>query len=412
MSRDLHPRELSRSRAVVAAVAVSATLAAFAAGPALASGDGAAASEHAGSGGLRASAPLISATRASANATQIAVGRAAEAVLAAGAPGVLVQVRERGAGGTRAWTVRRGVADVRRRTPIDPAASFRIASVTKTYLATAVLAAVGDGRIGLDDSLGRWLPSILPKLDEGAITVRMLLDHTSGVADPTPYLLRRQQLFRGGPVTPASLVAATATLRPVAAPGARFSYSNANYWLLAMILERAEGHPYTAAIERRILRPLELRRTLVPRDTTRLPAPFLHGYAPRPGHRFTDLTASFNASWGSASGGMVATVGDLNRFSAALLSGRLLAPAQLAAMKEGVAVPPNPMGIEAYGLGLTRMRLDCGTTLYGNIGGQSGYTTWMQSTADGRRQIAVVVNVEESAGVDGAIRGLVEAAFC
>lgn len=412
MAKDRHPRELSRSRAVVAAIAVSTTLAALGAGPALANGVAAKANGSAGPGGLPASAPLIRTTKAQANATQVAVGRAAEAVLAAGAPGVLVQVRERGAGGTRAWTVRRGVADVRRRTPVDPGATFRIASVTKTYLATAVLAAVGDGRLGLDDSLDQWLPGVLPKLDEAAITVRMLLDHTSGIADPTPYLLRHQQLLRRGPVTPTSLVAATEALRPAAAPGARFSYSNANYWLLAMLLEKAEGRPYTEAIERRILRPLGLRRTFVPRDTVRLPAPFLHGYAPASGDRFTDLTASFNASWGSASGGMVATVGDLNRFSAALLSGRLLPPAELAAMKDGVAVPANPMGIEAYGLGLTTMRLPCGVTLYGNIGGQSGYTTWMQSTDDGSRQIAVAANGEETPGLDGAIHRVVETAFC
>jgi hypothetical protein len=70
------------------------------------------------------------------------------------------------------------------------------------------------------------------------------------------------------------------------------------------------------------------------------------------------------------------------------------------------------MGVQAYGLGLTMMRLGCGTVLYGNMGGLSGYTAWMLSSANGRRQIAVAATTDELPGADRAIHSVVEAAFC
>ena len=322
-------------------------------------------------------------------ASAASVPRAADRVLAAGATGVLVDVRQPG---RPPHLVRRGDA------PHD--AHFRIGSVTKTYLATAVLQAVAEGRLTLDDTLEYWLPGVLPKLQEDHITVRMLLDHTSGVPDPSPQLLRHPERFGDGPVTPAQLVARARDMAPAAAPGT-FAYSNADYWLLAMILQRATGHPYASAIERGIVDPLQLDHTVLPHHTTHLPRPALP----------TAITG-FNADWGSSSGGMIATTADLNRFSRALLSGRLLPPPLLAEMKEGVAVPPNPMGVTRYGLGLIETRLTCGTTLYGNMGGLAGYTIWMLSSADGAHRIAVAANADETPRIDRAIGGLVEAAFC
>jgi D-alanyl-D-alanine carboxypeptidase len=336
--------------------------------------------------------------------------RAADGVLDAGAPGVAVEYRDTGKP-ARSWSLRRGTGDLASAARIPPGASFRIGSVTKTYLATAVLGAVGEERISLDDTLAKWLPGVLPRLDENAITVRMLLDHTSGVPDPSPRLLAHPGLFGTGAVTPAELVGKARRLAPVAAPGKEFSYSNADYWLLAMVLERATGQTYTEQIEGRVLRPLGLTHTVLPSNTTRLPSPFLHGYAPRPGEPPLDVSA-FNSSWGSSSGGIVSTTGDLDRFASALLGGRLLAPAELARMKRGVRVPANPMGVSVYGLGLTKLRLPCGVDLYGNMGGLAGYTTWVQSTADGSRTIAVAANTDELPRIDRSIRKVVEAAFC
>jgi D-alanyl-D-alanine carboxypeptidase len=331
-------------------------------------------------------------------------------VLDAGAPGVTVEYRD-SRKPALSWSVRRGEGDLADEAPVAPDASFRIGSVTKTYLATAVLGAAGEGRLSLDDALAHWLPGVLPRLDENRVTVRMLLDHTSGVPDPSPRLLAHPKLFGKGAVTPADLVAKARHLAPVAPPGKEFSYSNADYWLLAMILERATGQSYTEQIEARILRPLGLTHTVLPSDTTSLPSPFMHGYTARPGGPPLDVSA-FNSSWASSSGGIVSTTGDLDRFAGALLGGRLLAPAELAAMKRGVGVPANPMGVSVYGLGLTKLRLPCGVTLYGNMGGLPGYTTWVQSTADGKRTVAVAANTDELPRVDRSIHKVVEAAFC
>jgi D-alanyl-D-alanine carboxypeptidase len=338
------------------------------------------------------------------------VVKAAEGVLDAGAPGVTIEYRD-ARKPALSWSVRRGDGDLEGEAPIPPDASFRIGSVTKTFMATAVLGAVGEGQLTLDDTLARWLPGVLPRLDESAITVRMLLDHTSGVPDPSPRLLAHPNLFGKGPVTPADLVAKARHLAPVAPPGKEFSYSNADYWLLAMILERATGQTYTQQVEARILRPLGLSHTVLPSNTTRLPEPFIHGYAPRSGKAPAEVTG-FRSDWASSSGGIVSTTADLARFDGALLGGRLLAPAELAAMKHGTLAPENPMGVSVYGLGLTTLRLPCGVTLYGNMGGLAGYTIWMQSTGDGSRQIVVAANTEELPKVDESIGRVVEAAFC
>jgi D-alanyl-D-alanine carboxypeptidase len=338
------------------------------------------------------------------------VVKAADGVLDAGAPGVAVEYRDARKPGL-SWSLRRGEGDPADQAPVPPDASFRIGSVTKTYLATAVLGAVGEEQLSLDDTLGRWLSGVLPRLDENAITVRMLLDHTSGVPDPSPRLLAHPNLFGKGPVTPADLVAKARRLPPVNPPGKAFSYSNTDYWLLAMILERATDQSYTQQIEARILRPLGLTHTVLPSNTASLPSPFMHGYTPRPGKSPAEVT-DFRSDWGSSSGGIVSTTADLARFDGALLGGRLLAPAELAAMKHGTRAPANPMGVSVYGLGLTKLRLPCGVTLYGNMGGLAGYTTWMQSTGDGSRQIVVAANTEELPKVDKSIRKVVEAAFC
>jgi D-alanyl-D-alanine carboxypeptidase len=121
------------------------------------------------------------------DAPRTAVERAAAGVLAAGAPGISVRYRDARGG----WSVRRGVANLASGRPVPQGGYFRIGSITTTYLATALLQAVGERRLGLEDTLARWLPGVLPKLREDRITVRMLLDHTSGVPDPTPRLLRR-----------------------------------------------------------------------------------------------------------------------------------------------------------------------------------------------------------------------------
>ena len=339
-----------------------------------------------------------------------AVSKAARGVMKAGAPGVLVAVREQDAGRSRVWSVHRGLADLDSRRRVEGPEHFRIASVTKMFMGATVLQLVGERRLGLDDTVERWLPGAMPRLRADRITVRMLLDHTSGVPDPTQELLGDPGSFPDD-VTPAALAAIASAMPPTFAPGTSWSYTNAGYWLLAMIVANATGRTYDEQIQDRIIEPLRLRHTRLPRDVMTLPRPFLHAYTRRPHRPPLDVTA-FNASWGSSSGGMISTAHDLNRFSRALLTGRLLPQPLLRAMKRGVPVPPNPTGASRYGFGLTVTRLPCGRIVYGNAGGLAGFTTRTSSTGDGRRQITVAANTDELVPIDRAITKVVSAYFC
>jgi D-alanyl-D-alanine carboxypeptidase len=342
---------------------------------------------------------------AQAAADRAAVQRQVDGVLETGAPGVVASVRERRGTTVRRLDLRAGVADLRTRRPVRPDAHFRIASVSKTFLATVVLQLAEEGRLGLDDPMARHLPG-MPRLDGNAITLRMLLDHTSGAPDPTERLIEDPERFGEGAVTPERLVAQAEDMPPTHAPGARFSYSNTDYTLLAMVVERITGAPYTDALRRRILAPLRLRSTVLPRAVTGLPAPALHGYSRRGGGPLRDATA-FNATWAGAAGGMVSTTADLNRFAAALPGGRLLSAASLKQMRGNAFEAAN-----RYGLGLKHWRTSCGRLVHGHDGGLLGYTARMVTTQDGRRQVSVGVGTDETEPVDAAIDKVVDAAVC
>ncbi len=357
--------------------------------------------------GVLAAAALAGAASVPAHAAvdRPAVARATGGVLRAGAPGVVVGVRDGRGAAVHRYAFRAGVAD--RRTGRRPAADarFRIGSVSKTFLATVVLQLAQEHRLAIEDPMARYVPGVLPRLDEDAITLRMLLDHTSGAPDPTGRLIRHPERFGRGDVSPAQLVADAADMAPTHAPGARFSYSNTDYALLAMIVERVTGAPYTQALRERIIAPLGLRATVPPSAATGLPAPALRGYSRR-GGRLHDTTA-FNASWGGPAGGIVSTTGDLDRFAAALAGGRLLSPASLALMRGDATEARN-----RYGLGLRRWRTSCGRTVYGHDGGMLGYASRLVTTTDGRRQVAVGVGTDETEAVDAAIDRVVDAAVC
>jgi D-alanyl-D-alanine carboxypeptidase len=357
---------------------------------------------------LFAAAALMSAICVPAEAAvdRAAVQRQVDRVLRTGAPGVVAGVRERRSGKVRRYRLRAGVADLRTRSPLSPDARFRIASVSKPFLAAVVLQLAEEHRLAVDDALSHHLPGILPRLDGDAITLRMLLDHSSGVPDPTDRLIRHPERFGEGTVTPGRFVAQAAGLEPTHAPGARFSYSNTDYALLAMVVERITGAPYTDALRRRIVQPLGLRGTVLPSAATGLPAPALHGYTRRGGGPLRDSTA-FNASWGGPAGGIVSTTADLNRFAAALADGRLLSAASFHQMRGNAFEARN-----RYGLGLRRWRTSCGQVVYGHDGGLIGYASRLVTTVDGRRQVSVGVGTDETEAVDAEIDKVVDAAIC
>lgn len=224
--------------------------------------------------------------------------------------------------------------------PPSPEALYRVGSVTKTHVAATVLALVTEGKLALEDPVTKHLPEF-PALAN--VTVRHLLAHTSGIfnftQDPEFSRLKKQKR------TPKEIVE-RALREPIASkPGDVFSYSNTNYTLLGMIVERASGTSLAKAIRARVLQPLGLRRTFLDGEEA-LPEPLVPGVDARG----KDQTNAEDPSNPWAAGAMVASVGDVARFHQALFGGAFL-PREA---RETLTVSPVPTGDghRSYGLGV------------------------------------------------------------
>jgi D-alanyl-D-alanine carboxypeptidase len=270
----------------------------------------------------------------------------------------------------------------------------RIGSITKTFVATTVLQLAGEHRIALDAPIGRYVPRLVPADLGRQVTVRMLLNHTSGIGNYTAVLIKTpEDLITMGETTytPRDLVRLGLSAGPTNAPGAAFSYSNTNYVLAGQIIEKVTGHGYRTEISRRILRPLGLRDTYFEGTDPEIRGPHMHAYVPWADGELRDFT-HYNMSWASSAGEMVSTAHDLNVFYRALLTGRLLARPLLAQMQ--TTVPDDPAHPEAggYGLGLYSVRLPCGL-FWGHDGGTIGHQTVSWHSADGRVQMTFAQNM-------------------
>jgi D-alanyl-D-alanine carboxypeptidase len=303
-------------------------------------------------------------------------------------------------------TAASGVADVVSGQAMQPNQSVRIGSLTKTFVATVALQLVREGRLSLDDTVERWEPGLLPYGDQ--VTVRMLLNHTSGVPDyyekgsnPLLFQFINDPGFRTITWTPQQLVALVSNQPPTFHPGAQSEYSDTNYVIAGMIIETVTGDTIGNEIRNRIIAPLHLKHTMFPTaDQTTLPSPSGRGYSflvdrndnPIPG-TLTDET-EYNTSLMWAMGAMVSNLSDLNTFYHALFSGQLLPANMLAQMVQTVPVhepdfPPQGVG---FGLGIWSWQLPCGTTVWGHEGEVPGFNTWSFSTADGSRTVSMVTN--------------------
>ncbi|MEO3817039.1 serine hydrolase domain-containing protein [Plantactinospora sp. B24E8] len=306
-----------------------------------------------------------------------------ELVRADGFPAVLASVRGRD-GRVRHYTA--GVADLRTRAKVPTDGYVRIGSNTKTYLAVVVLQLVGEGRIELDESVETYLPGLVrgDGVDGRRITVRQLLQHTSGLPNYTALLPETYETIRHRYVQPRELLDLGLSQKATDEPGETFSYSNTGYVVAGLLVEKVTGRPVREEITNRIIRPLGLRHTYFPNvgdQEVRRPHP--KGYhQDRPEQPLTDVTV-MDPSMGWAAGQMVATPSDLNRFFVALLDGDLLAPEQLRQMRDTVDAP-GPLPNSRYGLGLQSTPMSCGGLSWGHGGNIFGYSTVNAATDDGR----------------------------
>jgi D-alanyl-D-alanine carboxypeptidase len=271
---------------------------------------------------------------------------------------------------------------------------FRAGSITKTFIATVVLQLAAEDRLSLTDTVEDHLPGLVRGAgnDGRGVTLRALLTHTSGLADYTA--------DTGGttPVTPRQAVRIAVTHPPAAA--GRFAYSNTNYVLLGMVIQRVTGHSYAAEAERRIISPLRLTGTAFPGARSSLPAPHGRAYA-ADGSDVTELDPRV----AGAAGELVSTLDDLDRFYAALLRGDLLPPRHLREMLDTRAAHGE------YGMGLFPVELPCGTTVWGHNGRISGSYVRTAATVDGRRVLTFRVNTDAVAD-PGLEPALLAAEFC
>ncbi|MCF6526009.1 serine hydrolase [Streptomyces sp. JJ36] len=342
--------------------------------------------------------------------------RAMDALVAqARVPGVLGQAEDGGG----MWHGASGVADRSSGRPRLAGDRFRIGSVTKTFVATVLLQLEAEGRLDLDDPVERWLPGRVRGNghDGRRITVRALLNHTSGVADFTAdpgyrrllgpgFLPHRYETHR-----PGELVRRAMRHPPLFPPGTGWAYSNTNYVLAGMVVEAVTGRGYAAEIERRVLRPLGLRRTTLPGTSPVIRGRHGRAYSALPGggtgRRAVDVTR-LDPSLAGAAGEMVSTTGDLLVFLRELLGGRLLPPRQLAAMTDTVPTGGRAR-FEGYGLGLWSLRLSCGTRVWGHDGDIHGSGTTAVTTRDGTHTAVFNRNGDWAADRDTE---LLEAEYC
>ncbi|MFE3502293.1 serine hydrolase domain-containing protein [Kitasatospora sp. NPDC059160] len=367
---------------------------------------------------------------ATATPTRSPLADLARRAVDAGVPGVIVRVDDGHHPLTIADQASWSTADHR----LAAGDEFRMGSNTKTMVATLVLQLVAEHRLALTDPVERWLPGLVPH--GSAITVRMLLNHTSGLAN---YLYAPAVLaaFTGQDAhrwTPEELLAAGSAQPALFAPGTRFSYSNTNYIALGLILQKATGQSLGDLIQQRIARPLGLHGTYLP--TTDTAGPHLaHGYEPDAAHLAPLLpqgtppgtsfagphrgpadvdTTVVNQSTLWAAGGIVSTAEDWARFDRALLSGTLLPSAQLAEMRTTVPEDPGTPNGDGYGLGLRKVVLPCGT-VWGHDGQAAGYSSETYTDDSGTRTVSVLTStVFDLARPQAAAahQALVDAAVC
>lgn len=331
-----------------------------------------------------------------------------------GVPGVTATAKD----AHGAWRATEGVGNLRTGEPRSTADRYRVGSITKTFVATVLLQLEAEGTLSLDDTVDEWLPGAVRGNghDGRKITLRQLLNHTSGIYDYTSdeefgrtYFLKDGFFeHRYDTKKPADLVAIAMAHKPDFAPGTSWSYSNTNYVLAGMVIEKATGRPYGAEIRDRILRPLHLNATSVPGTRVTVPRPSSRAYsklaetATGPTYDVTRL----NPSLAYAAGEMISDSADLNRFYRALLGGKLLPPEQLKAMKTTVAIDGAPN--VGYGLGLLDRKLSCGVHVWGHGGGIHGSLSEAVTTPDARHSLAFNFNGDWA----GDSEAVIEAEFC
>ncbi|MEL5956218.1 serine hydrolase domain-containing protein [Streptomyces sp. CLV115] len=326
-------------------------------------------------------------------------------------PAALASVADR-EGRMRHYTA--GVGDLRTGAKVPKDGQVRAGSNTKAFTAVVVLQLVAEKKIVLDAPVDTCLPGLLrgEGIDGRHITVRQLLQHTSGLPE---YM--EAPIFADFPAVryryfePRDLLDGALAQKAHFSPGAKWEYSNTNYLVAGLIIQKVTGRPIGEEIDRRVIARIGLRHTYFPAPgETTIHEPHPKGYEREVADGPLIDYTTMDMSMGWAAGALVSTNSDLNRFYTALLGGRLLPPAQLAQMRTTVPAEARAPGVR-YGLGLTSTPLSCGGVYWGHGGTALGYRTRGGVTEDGRAA-GVAVTTAPTGAASQRVEAAVDTALC
>ncbi|RSS64838.1 serine hydrolase [Streptomyces sp. WAC06614] len=383
-------------------------------------------------------AGLLAASSASAtDRPEGALRQAADSIHDAGAVGVVLGLHD--VRGSQEATS--GVSNLTTEAPVQPDSRFRAGSLTKTFIATVILQlteetdAQGRPLLGLDEPVVSVLPHLFPKdsvqlAAKKTITVRQLLQHTSGLDDaegatqglvPPPGSSPSQiKKFLATPPDTDRLIAGPLKGKLAFLPGSKDSrgrpnmlYSNTGYDIAGKLIEAVTGHSWSHEVSTRIIDKLGLHDTSIPDPGARrtLPGPHAQGYEVIPGmDRPLDVTDLDRRTWVGAGGQIASTTADIDAFYAALLTpGRLLGAQQIEEMQSTVPETAGEPGA-GYGLGLEHVPLTCDAGkpanargYWGHTGRVLGYQTLTGTTPDGRSVTLSINGVRPVRNADGTI---------
>ena len=314
--------------------------------------------------------------------------------------------------GRGSWSGASGISEPG--TPVTSDMLFDMASIGKNYLAALVLQLVEEGKLGLDDPLHTWLPDY-ENIDR-TITVRQLLNHTSGIHDfvehpQSPYRTPFDAIDFGAASSPQEVVS-TLVGEPYFPPGDGFRYSTTNYVLLRMIVERVTGSKVSTEIRERFLEPLGLDHTVILDSDAPIPGEYrvAHDWWDADGDGVLDDVSSRPRTWiATRSPALIYTTAeDLARWSQALYGGEVLGQESMAQMLTFQRPVPGAAGeplATGYGLGSQEFRLG-GLEMWGHLGWQYGYTSAMLYLPKRSASITVLINDNNMVLINLAFFGL------
>jgi D-alanyl-D-alanine carboxypeptidase len=271
--------------------------------------------------------------------------------------------------------------------------------VAKAFSGAVALHLVQEGKLGLDDTIAQRLPSLPAAW--GAVTVRQMLNHTSGLPDYTRSdgFIKQASTNPRGYVTPLDVVGWVSDDPLVFPSGSKYEYSNTDNIVVGLIAEAVTGSSYGSLLQSLVFDPAGLSQTSFPTRRISLPRPFIHGYMVDPPTKPQDVTTFLSPSGAWASGAIVSTPTDLNAFIRADLGQKFFGATEQAAQMTfvpGNSSPPGP-GNNAAGLALFRYTSRCGV-VYGHTGNFPGYVQWAAATADGSRAVTTSLNIPAPKG--------------